>query len=321
MQPLVSVIVPVYNVEKYLVRCLDSLRRQNMKEIEILLIDDASPDTCGEICDNYAAKDARFRVFHNKTNQGLSVARNIGIEHAISDYLMFVDSDDWVHEDFCKDAYECAVHYHVDLVMFRFQHVKKTFISLIENYISRNSLISSRYITQIEAIDLLQTFVGGYTWNKLYRKELFNGVTFPPGYYFEDIGTIYKTICKTPNIYYLDKSLYFYRYRTESISTLKGKKILHDLQEMHIQQYQDLKKWKYPPEKLDFLFKNLALSYCIKKKRESSDPNYGFYANELRLSKKIPESFTWERKVLFFMLNYCPWLFEVTCFLWNKKLC
>lgn len=194
-------------------------------------------------------------------------------------------------------------------------------LTLITRCNNNNGIISSRYITQIEAIDLLQTLVSGYTWNKLYRKELFKGVSFPPGYFFEDIGTIYKTICKATNIYYLDKSLYFYCHRTESISTLKGKKILHDLHDMHIQQYQDLKKWGYPPEKLDYLFKNLALSYCIKKKRDNSDPNYVFYANELRLKKKIPKNYTWERKVLFIMFNYCPWLFELTCSLWNKKLC
>ena len=111
MKSLVSVIVPVYKVEEYLPRCLDSLCRQSLKNIEIILIDDASPDRCGKICDTYAAKDARFKVIHLKTNQGLSVARNIGIEHAISDYLMFVDSDDWVHEDFCKAPYECALQY------------------------------------------------------------------------------------------------------------------------------------------------------------------------------------------------------------------
>ena len=125
MKPLVSVIVPVYGVEDYLTRCLDSLCKQNLKNIEILLIDDASPDRCGEICDSYAVKDARFTVIHNENNKGLSVARNIGIEHATADYLMFVDGDDWVHEDFCKAPYECAVYHKADLIMFRYQSITR----------------------------------------------------------------------------------------------------------------------------------------------------------------------------------------------------
>ena len=124
MQPLISVIVPVYKVEDCIVRCLDSLRRQSFTNIEILLIDDASPDNCGKICELYAEKDSRFRVIHNLTNQGLSVARNIGITNARCDWLMFVDSDDWVHKDYCKEAYECAIDYQADLVLFRFQRIK-----------------------------------------------------------------------------------------------------------------------------------------------------------------------------------------------------
>ena len=119
MKPAVSVIVPVYEVEPYLIRCLDSLQNQKLTNIEIILVDDGSPDRCGEICDTYAISDVRFRVFHQK-HAGTSVARNLGIRMATSEYLMFVDSDDWVHENFCKDAYECAIHYQAEVVVFSF---------------------------------------------------------------------------------------------------------------------------------------------------------------------------------------------------------
>ena len=205
MQPLVTVIVPVYKVEPYLTRCLDSLCRQSLKDIEILLIDDASPDGCGVICDAYAAKDPRFTVIHNEKNQGLSVARNIGIEHATADYLMFVDSDDWVHEDFCKDSYECAAHYQADLVMFRYQYIKndkytkgkspnRTPLPCHAQNTTPTSPAASGYKIQSEAIDLLQNVVGQFAWNKLYRKKTFHGISYPPGYLYEDIGTTYKTI-------------------------------------------------------------------------------------------------------------------------------
>ena len=112
---MVSVIVPIYQTEKYLPRCLDSLQRQSLPNIEILLVDDGSPDNCSAICDDYATKDERFKVFHQE-HAGTSAARNLAISMANSEYLMFVDSDDWVHKDFCKDAYECAVLYKADVV-------------------------------------------------------------------------------------------------------------------------------------------------------------------------------------------------------------
>ena len=122
-RPLLSVIVPVYKVEDVLSRCLDSLCRQSLQNIEILLVDDASPDRCGAICEAYAEKDPRFRVIHHPENRGLSATRNTGIAQASADYLMFVDSDDWVHEDFCKLPYECAEQTGADLVMFGYRNI------------------------------------------------------------------------------------------------------------------------------------------------------------------------------------------------------
>ena len=120
-----SVIVPVYRVEKYIYRCLDSLSRQNFEEVEFLLIDDGSPDRCGKICDEYTLKDPRFIVFH-KENGGLSTARNYGIDKARGEYLLFVDSDDWVAPDFCKTSYELAAHNNADVVIFMHQIVKES---------------------------------------------------------------------------------------------------------------------------------------------------------------------------------------------------
>lgn len=319
MKPLVSVIVPVYNVEEYLPRCLDSLCRQSLKNIEILLVDDASPDRCGKICDIYAAKDARFKVIHLKTNQGLSVARNIGIKHAISDYLMFVDSDDWVHEDFCKAPYECTLKYNADLVMFRRLRTKECKFS--SSYKSKN-LLPSAYKTRLEAMDLLLTsIIGTAAWNKLYHKKLFSTISFPPGYYFEDAGTIYKTIWHANHIYYLDIVLYFWYIRNGSISTLKGEKYLQDWIEMHEQRYHDLSGWGYPKDKLEGLLQSTALYYCILKKPDNLNNRYVFYAKTLRTAKTMPDSFSRKLKVLFFLFKYCPPLFELICSLWNKKKC
>lgn len=318
MQPLVSVIVPVYKVEDVLVRCLDSLCRQSLTDIEMILIDDASPDRCGEICDAYAAGDARFRVFHHTKNLGLSEARNTGIANATSDYLMFVDSDDWVHKDFCKDAYECAVKYQADLVMFQEQYIKSQKVFNLIHCLT-NSSYKAVSKPKYEAMDLLLRPSGLHAMTKLYRKELFKNISFPPGCLYEDVGTTYKTIWQASRIYYLDKVLYYHNYRAGSIITLKTEQSLNDMIKMFMQQYHDLAAWGYPKDKLEVLLKNIALTYCIRKKPDASDKYYPFYANVLLSSKSIPSNFTRKRKILYVLFKHCRPLFEIICDLFDKK--
>ena len=317
-QPLVSVIVPVYKVEDVLARCLDTLCRQSLRDIEIILVDDASPDRCGEICEQYAAEDARFKVIHHSENRGLSAARNTGISHASANYLTFVDSDDFVHEDFCKLPYECAVQQQADLVMFCFQSVDKNGSPGLKKKAENRG---AGKLTRLEAIDLLQNSVGNYAWNKLYRKELFHDISFPPGYLYEDVGTTYKTVWKASRIYYLNKVLYYHCYRVGSITTLKTEKSLHDSIEMTLQQYNDLTTWGYPHEKMEKLLKNIALSYCMSKKPDAADENYIIYKKALLNSSGIPNYFTWKRKIMFLLFKYCRPLFEWVCVLYDKKIC
>lgn len=317
MQPVVSVIVPVYKVEDCLSRCLDSLCRQSLKNIEILLIDDASPDRSSKICEHYAARDARFKVLYHTENKGLSEARNTGIAKATSNYLMFVDSDDWVHEDFCKDAYECAVNYGVDLVMFRHARIAMPIFFPCNTRIEHT--MQSGYKTRMEAMDILLNITNHNVWNKLYRKELFFNIFFPPGCLYEDVGTTYKTVWRASRIYFLDKTLYYHCYHAGSITTIKTEKSFHDWFEMHMQRYHDLASWGYPLEKLNELLLNLALSYCIKKKTDITNIQYLFFANALRTAKKIPDNVVWQKKLLFKLFNYCPSIFELVCILTNKK--
>ncbi|MBR1372847.1 glycosyltransferase family 2 protein [bacterium] len=315
---LVSVIVPVYKVEKYLTRCLDSICRQSLKDIEILLINDASPDNCGTICDKYAAKDKRIIVIHKKTNQGLSVARNIGIARATSDYLMFVDSDDYVHEDFCKAAFECTQQHNADLVMFR--RVNIGFPTLQSFAVSS---LTSGSINRIEALDLIFTrSIGSTAWNKLYHKRLFQNISYPAGYWYEDAGTTYKLIWQANHIYFLDSALYYYCYRSGSIITQKNEKFLHDKLLMCLQRYQNLIAWGYQSEYLKINLIDISLNYCIKKKPDITDNQYCFCAQFLHTIKNnnIPKPFAWQKKVLLYLLNACPSLFNIICTLLFRKI-
>ena len=306
MDKLISIIVPVYKVEKYLECCLDSLRRQSMQEIEIILIDDASPDRCGEICDSYAARDSRFRVIHRPTNKGLSAARNLGISLASCDYLMFVDSDDWVSEDFCRDAYQCVIQYNADLVMFNYKYIKesKAFPKSTEPFLKT-------CLTREKAIDLLFTEVKNYAWNKLYHKKLFNGVFYPEGYSYEDIATTYKTVWKASNIYYIGKILYFYRFRLGSICQVNSRP--GDWFKMYMLQCKDLWNKGCTSEQFIMFLNKLGMKYCIRNKEDYANPDYAFLAHVLRQNKHIPKGLSWKRKILFVLFKNCPPIFEIIC--------
>lgn len=209
MNKLVSIIVPVYNVEKYVLKCLKSLVSQTYKNIEVIVVDDGSTDGSGKICDEF--KDKRFRVFHKK-NGGLSDARNFGIKKAKGEILAFVDSDDFVKEDFIEKMMGKMME-GVDVVVCGYNDEKPT-----EEVLSgREATI--RLLTQQENIDLI-------TWNKVYRKALFldNNIWFPDGRKHEDALTTYKLLSNAERVQYVPESLYEYVVREGSIMN-SGKKL------------------------------------------------------------------------------------------------
>ena len=208
MNKLVSIIVPVYNVEEYILKCLKSLSSQKYKNIEVIAVDDGSTDNSGKICDDF--KDERFRIFHKK-NGGLSSARNFGIKKAKGEILAFVDSDDFVKEDFIEKMLERMVD-DVDIVVCGYNDEKPK-----EETLS-GRIATIRFLTKQENIDLI-------TWNKVYRKSLFldNNIWFPEGKKHEDALTTYKLLSKARKIQYISESLYEYVVRENSIMN-SGKK-------------------------------------------------------------------------------------------------
>ena len=175
--------------------------------------------------------------------------------------------------------------------------------------------------THDEAIDLLFTKVKNYSGNKLYRKELFTGVLYPIGYAYEDIATIYKTVLNASNIYYMDKTLYYYRLRPGSITS--ENKTPGDWFKMYMLQCIDL--WNTGCASKQFvLFLNEAriinsgIGYCIKNKEDYSDPTYAFLAHILRQNKNIPKELSFKRKILLFLFKYYPPAFEIICSLFAR---
>ncbi len=214
MNELVSVIVPVYRVEKYIKKCVDSVLGQSYENLEVILVDDGSPDSCGSICDEYAKADKRVVVIH-KENGGLSSARNAALDIAKGDYVLCVDSDDYIHPDMTQRMLDAAKEYQADIVMSSY-FIDSTDKLSITDAISDDVVEMGR----MKALDRLveDAEVKNYAWGKLYRRELFDGVRYPDGRNYEDIATTYLLFDKAQKIIKIPEYLYYYVVRDESIS-------------------------------------------------------------------------------------------------------
>lgn len=213
--PLISVIVPVYNVEKYLKRCLDSIRKQTYSNIEILLIDDGSTDQSGRICDEFAKLDSRVRVLH-KNNGGLSDARNVGIEEAKGEYITFVDSDDYVDEDLIEYLYKMIERTHTEMSICtnRLYH-EKTRKFQIGADDGKNEVLTAH--ESIKRLLYGRNFWVS-AWAKLYKKDLFLNIRYPKGKLYEDTAVTYKLILKAGRVAYGRSCKYTYCVRNNSIT-------------------------------------------------------------------------------------------------------
>ena len=222
---LVSVIIPVYKAEKYLKRCIDSVCNQSYSNLEIILIDDGSPDRCGIICDEYAKKDNRIKVLHIQNN-GVSNARNQGMKIMTGDYVQFVDSDDYLKEDMTETLVNSLEHHHSDLVICGFCNVNRS--GEVEEYPKEKQGV---YEIQKFAIGMLkepQAYSYGVLWNKLFKAdvirnhklEFIQNITFGEDFIF---NLSYMEKIKT--VYVLQKSMYYYlRYNDNSLMYEMAKK-------------------------------------------------------------------------------------------------
>lgn len=225
----VTIIVPVYNVEKFIGKCIDSLLAQTYINLEIILVDDGSTDKSGVICDDYHHRDTRIRVIH-KQNGGLSSARNVGIKAATGDYLSFVDSDDYVSCDMIqKLVYNMELN-DVDISCCNFSYVyeQRNTSKVHEIAIDEDEVYSSQ-----EACNflLLEDYYLCFAWNKLYKKYLFKDISYPVGKINEDIITTYRIFQKAQRVSFVTDALYFYRMRSDSITHKKITKRNYDLLE------------------------------------------------------------------------------------------
>lgn len=213
MKPLISIIVPVYNVEKYVNQCIDSILNQTYLALEVILVDDGSLDHSGALCDRYALKDSRVKVIH-KINGGLSSARNAGLDMATGTYIGFVDSDDWI----APSMYEELVH----LLQLHEADVAQCGFSLIneKGTVTRKINYGNKFYAnpkEIEEAFYITDGLSSVAWNKLYKAEIIEGLRFKVGKNNEDLFFLCDVLPRINSIVSTDVSYYYYLQRKESI--------------------------------------------------------------------------------------------------------
>lgn len=310
MNPKISIIVPIFNIENYLSVCIESIINQTFKDIEIILVNDGSSDCSGEICNKYSKLDNRIKVFH-KENGGLSDARNFGIKHSNGDFIMFVDGDDIIDKKMCQILYELCIENEADIVSCDFKSFREEY-ELTNSYINQrnikiyeNNIIQANYKGELNSI---------CAWNKIYKSSMFKDVVFPKGRIYEDVSIMYKLYLKCNRLVETNEQLYYYRRGHESITNnSKFKPNRFDIVPMYEEQYRLLNE-KFPEIgeiiKHDYLV-NLKcifvdlLSENIENKNHYLYKTSKLFRRELRYFIKN-EKISIKDKLLAIVISYMP---------------
>jgi len=235
MLPKVSVVVPIYKVEKYIHRCVESISEQTYQNIEIILVNDGSPDNCGQIIDEYAKKDNRMKVIHKK-NGGLSDARNKGMEYVTGEYTLFVDSDDWIERNMIETLIKISLGAQADVVQSAFYYAFHDYLLYDNRYFSKidsNTLLNNKEL-MYELV--CNEKVKNFAWGKLYKTDLIKDIPFKKGVLFEDVFWAHHVMQQVHTYVITHTPMYYYFQRSESIVSnysLRNLDIIEGLKERH----------------------------------------------------------------------------------------
>lgn len=301
MEEKISVVIPVYKVEPYLDQCVQSVVEQTYTNLEIILVDDGSPDRCPGMCDAWAERDERIKVIH-KENGGPADARNLGMSVATGEYLSFVDSDDWIERDILRYSLACAKNSNADIVAFgiEWQYLNGREVPHpLKNkvYYGRDNIIQTYFQC---------CMVRSVVWNKLYKKKALDGIRFPTGKLHEDEFFTYRALANADVVVVIDTIGYHYRQQKDSIMANYDLKHLATLEAM--QKKAEFLEKEYPhllPAcHREQLYTSLA-QYCMILKNPSVDPEgkgkkyIRSYIKRIRFSLSDLKETRWKDRLMF----------------------
>lgn len=314
--PKISVIVPIYKVEKFLNKCVDSILAQSFSDFELWLVDDGSPDDCGKICDQYAQGDNRVKVIHKK-NGGLSDARNAALDVMQGEYVFFVDSDDWIDKDTLESMY-------VALQRTGAQIATGNMVSVYEDGSEKELYSPTNEEKVLKGEELLTTLLRPNACNRLYKAELFQDLRYPVGRLYEDVFVYHKILDQIDSMVLIGKNTYYYLVRNGSIMNSEYNIHFTDI----VDALYDRAKWldSIGKEKLGnetrlFIYSQVAVAYahlnknnCDHLKRlDEIKVLYDESYEKLMKSREIG----WKQKMRLFVLKNKPTLHTI---LWGKKM-
>ena len=299
-QPLISVIVPVYKVEEYLPRCIDSILAQTYKNLEIILVDDGSPDKCPAICDEYAKKDSRIKVIHKK-NGGLSDARNAGLDLCSGEKICFIDSDDYVSPRYVEDLYGQMMKTNSDLVLCGFVKVFQDGTFGEPERLEGGIIAEEEYWNAMYGDAPVNYIVA---WNKLYDRRLFEKVRYAKGRINEDEIILHQIISKCHIVSAIRECDYFYLVRDDSIMGKRLRKyITSDSFYGHLgrlKYFIESKRWKLAEKQAMFLMSQLS----------DNELNKEYARQYARVAQVIPKKYVDDRfRLKVQLLKYVPSVF------------
>ena len=267
--PLISVIIPVYNVEKYLRRCLDSVIAQTYQKLEIICVDDGSIDDSGKICDQYAVRDARIKVIHQE-NQGLSAARNRGLDAAEGEYIAFVDSDDYILEDMYKKMLDKLLNYNVDLCvcqcLYEFSDGRQV--------VKRKNIDPTIYGRKASLEFARFLYMGNYengvvvaAWNKLYRRVLLDKIRFE-GRIHEDEAFCGRIMAKNISVYVMEEQFYVYAQNGDSLTNKPFSANKFFFLDTLAERRELFKSDAFIRQETEQLYCNMYIEYCLRARKD-----------------------------------------------------
>ncbi len=212
----VSIVVPIYNVEKYINRCIDSIINQTYTNLQIILVNDGSSDSCGKIADEYAKKDSRIEVIH-KENGGLSDARNFGVKKVTGEFTLFVDSDDWLDKSMVGTMVSTINEFNADVVQVAFYYAYKGYLLYDDRFYSEDSEVVTYNNNELMKELVINDKVRNFAWGKLYKSSLIKGIPFKKGVLFEDVFWAHNVMKNVNKYVIIHKPLCYYLQREDSI--------------------------------------------------------------------------------------------------------